>query len=58
MAFYHVTPANICGDEREELVLWDPTAAHVYIYTPAPLDESAYTAYQPGPRQYNPRLMD
>jgi len=58
MAFYHAIPANLCGDEREELVLWDPTAAHVYIYTPAPLDESVYTAYQAGPRQYNPRLMD
>jgi hypothetical protein len=58
MAFYHVTPANVCGDEREELVLWDPTAAHVYIYTAAPLDESVYTGYEAGPRQYNPRLMD
>lgn len=58
MAFYHVTAANVCGDQREELVLWDPTAAHVYIYTPAPLDESVYTGYEAGPRQYNPRLMD
>jgi hypothetical protein len=58
MAFYHVIAANLCGDAREELVLWDPTAAHVYIYTPAALDESAYTGYRAGPRQYNPRLMD
>ncbi|MHC4403484.1 MAG: hypothetical protein ACYTG0_27825, partial [Planctomycetota bacterium] len=58
MAFYHAIPADVCGDRREEVVLWDPTAAHVYIYTPAPLDESAYSGYRPGPRQYNPRLMD
>jgi len=58
MGFYHVIPANVCGDQREEVVVWDPTAAHVYIYTPAPLDESAYTRYEAGPRQYNPRLMD
>ena len=58
MGFYHVIPANVCGDRREEFVLWDPTAAHVYIYTPAPLDESVYTRYEAGPRQYNPRLMD
>jgi hypothetical protein len=58
MAFYHVIPADLCGDEREELVLWDPTAQDVYIYTPAPLDTSAHTRYQAGPRQYNPRLMD
>ena len=58
MGFYHAIPANICGDQREELVLWDPTARHVYIYTPQPLDESAYGGYQAGPRQYSPRLMD
>ena len=58
MGFYHAIPANACGDEREELVLWDPTARHVYIYTAKPLDESAYRGYQAGPRQYNPRLMD
>ena len=58
MGFYHVIPANVCGDEREELILWDPTAAHVYIYTPEPLDEAVFTGYVAGPRQYNPRLMD
>ncbi len=58
MAFYHAIPADICGDEREELVLWDPTARHIYIYTPRPLDGSAYHGYTAGPRQYNPRLMD
>ena len=58
MGFYHVIAADVCGDSREELVLWDPTAAHITIYTPAPLDETAYAGYKPGPRQYNPRLMD
>ena len=58
MGFYHAIPANICGDEREELVLWDPTAKHIYIYTPKPLDESMYGGYVASPRQYNPRLMD
>ena len=58
MGFYHPIPADVCGDCREELVLWDPTAAHVYVYTPEPFDEDAYTGYRAGPRQYNPRLMD
>lgn len=58
MGFYHAIPADICGDEREELVLWDPTARHVYIYTPKPLNEAAYRRYEQGPRQTNPRLMD
>ena len=58
MAFYHVIPADLCGDKREELVLWDPTATDVYIYTPEPLDGNVSTRYKAGPRQYNPRLMD
>ncbi len=28
------------------------------IYTPGPVDESAYTGYTAGPWQYNPHLMD
>ena len=58
MSFYHCIPANVCGDDREELVLWDPTSTALYVYTPAPLDEAAFDRYCPGPRQYNPRLMD
>ena len=58
MGFYHAIPANLCGDNREELVLWDPTATDVFIYTPTPFDESTYRGYQAGPRQYNPRIMD
>jgi len=58
MGFYHAIPANICGDQREDLVLWDPTAQHIHIYTPKPLTISAYTGYVAEPRQYNPRLMD
>ena len=58
MGFYHAIPANLCGDDREELVLWDPTATDIFIYTPKPLDQSAYRGYRAGPRQYNPRIMD
>jgi hypothetical protein len=58
MGFYHFIPANICGDQREELVVWDPTARHIYIYTPKNFDPSVSSKYRHGPRQYNPRLMD
>ena len=58
MAFYHCIPADVAGDERQEVITWDPTARHVYVYSPKPVSESAYTGYKPGPRQYNPRLMD
>lgn len=56
--WYHCIPANVCGDKREEVVLYNPWDTAIYIYTPSPLDEDAFTNYQPGPRQYNVRLMD
>lgn len=58
MAFYHCIAANVAGDARQEVITWDPTARHVYIYSPKPVSGSAYSGYKPGPRQYNPRLMD
>ena len=58
MGFHHAIPADIVGDRREELVIWDPTARHIFIYTPALLDEASRADYRAGPRQYNPRLMD
>lgn len=58
MGWYHCIPANVCGDEREEIVLYNPWTPDVYIYTPAPLEPSAYRGYRPGPRQANVRLMD
>lgn len=58
MAWYHCIPADVCGDEREELVLYNPWATKIYIYTQHDNDQSAFTAFRAGPRQYNPRLMD
>jgi len=58
MGWYHCIPADVTGDKREEVVLYNPWDKHIYIYTPFPLDESAFEGYDPGPRQYNVRLMD
>jgi hypothetical protein len=58
MGWYHAVPADLCGDEREDLLVYNPWEDAVYIYTPAPFDDTAYTGYDPGPRQYNARLMD
>jgi len=58
MAWYHCIPADICGDRREELVLYNPWTAKVYIYTQADNDSATLALFRPGPRQYNPRLMD
>ena len=58
MAWYHCIPADVCGDEREEVVLYNPWTSKIYIYTQPNNEESAFTPFRAGPRQYNPRLMD
>ena len=58
MGFHHAIPADLCGDSREELVLWDPTATDVFIYTRNGSQQAPYAGYRAGPRQYNPRIMD
>lgn len=58
MGWYHCIPANVCGDARDEVVLYDPYTCSIYIYTPAPLAEDAYSGFVNTPRQYNARLMD
>ncbi len=58
MAWYHCIAADVCGDDREELILYDPWSPQIHVYTPHPLIPDAYRGYRPTPRQYNPRLMD
>ncbi len=58
MPWYHAIAANLAGDSREEVLLYNPWDTAIFIYTPAPLRKSAFDRYNPGPRQYNPRLMD
>ena len=58
MGWYHCFPADVCGDERDEVVLYDPYSDAVYIYTPSPIDETAFHRYHHTPRQYNARLID
>ena len=60
MGFHHAIPAELSGDGKEDLVVYDPTSTSVFIYSidpriRTPLSESRFLA---GPRQYNPRLMD
>ncbi len=58
MGWYHCIAADVCGDEREEVVLYNPWDKHVWIFSPEPLMLAAFEGYKAGPRQYNPRLMD
>ena len=58
MGWYHCFPANVCGDAREEVILYDPYSDAVYIYTPTPFHPDRFNGYQHTERQYNTRLMD
>ena len=58
MGWYHCFVADVCGDEREEVILYDPYSDAVYVYTAPPLDEDAFAGYTHTSRQYNARLID
>ena len=58
MGWYHCFPADVCGDAREEVILYDPYSDAVYIYTPHPFHPDRYEGYQHTTRQYNARLID
>jgi hypothetical protein len=58
MGWYHCIPGDVCQDEREELVLYNPWDRWIYIYTPSPLKPKAFKGYHASSRQYNARLMD
>ncbi len=56
--WYHCIPADIYGDEREEIITYNPWDRYVFVYTAYPQRPDQYQGYNPGPRQYNVRLMD
>ncbi|MDE0483607.1 MAG: hypothetical protein OXI67_13580 [Candidatus Poribacteria bacterium] len=58
MGWYHCFPADVCGDAREEVILYDPYSDAVYIYTSHPFDPDQFEGYQHTARQYNARLID
>lgn len=58
MGWYHCFPADVCGDVREEVILYEPYSDAVYIYTPHPFNPEQFSGYQHTARQYNARLMD
>lgn len=58
MGWYHCFAADVCGDSREEVILYDPYQDRVHIYTQEPTQNSSYSGYHHSPRQYNARLID
>jgi len=56
--WYHCIPANLTGDTREEVVVYNPWATEIFIYTQQDLRMKKYNGYKATARQYNVRLMD
>ncbi len=56
MGWYHAIPANVFGDEREEVVLYNPWDRYIWIYGPS--SSGQFKGYKAGSRQYNARIMD
>ncbi len=56
--WYHCIPANVAGDEAEEVILYNPWASEIFIYSSKTTDIEAFKGYQATSRQYNVRLLD
>ena len=54
--WYHCIPADLSGDEGEEVVVYNPWDSFVAIY--GKRGDQGWKAYQATARQYNVRLMD
>jgi hypothetical protein len=55
--WYRCIPADVYGDDREELIVFNPWDTAIYVFS-QPQDNGSFKTYRPGPRQYNARLMD
>ena len=58
MGWYHCIPADLDGDGREEIVVYNPWDDEVHIFGPTAAPNLPARGYVAGPRQYNARLMD
>lgn len=58
MGWYHCFPANVCDDDREQVILYDPYQDRVHIYAQTPSKSVAFSGYRHTRRQYNTRLID
>ena len=58
MGWYHCIAGNVCSDDREEIVLYNPWDRFIWIYSPEPLNAGEFKKYIPMQRQYNCRIMD
>jgi len=57
--WYHCIPVNVCGNEAEQVILYDMYADRIFIYGAADAPtEDVLRSYRHTARQYNVRLMD
>ena len=56
--WYHCIPANITGDTREEVIIYNPWASEIFIYTQQNSKKKRFEGFEATERQYNARLMD
>ena len=53
--WYHCIPADLAGDEGDEVVTYNPWDKYIFIYSKEKAD---FKKFKPTSRQYNVRLMD
>ncbi|MEM6634161.1 MAG: hypothetical protein AAF694_31075 [Bacteroidota bacterium] len=56
--WYHCIAVDIAGDAGEEIVLYNPWEASIFIYSASRKGWKQIKKFVPTPKQYNPRLMD
>ena len=57
-AWFHCIPADLEGDGRESVVLFDPCMDEMSVYGARPLKQTPPKGYRHTARQYNARIMD
>jgi len=56
--WYHCIPADLTGNAKEEVVVYNPWSTEIFIYTQPGSGSKEYRGFKSTPRQYNARLMN
>jgi hypothetical protein len=56
--WYHCIPADVANDKGEEVIVYNPWAYELFIFTRQNSNANKFRGFQPSSRQYNARLMD
>ncbi|MEX0321667.1 MAG: hypothetical protein AB3N63_05870 [Puniceicoccaceae bacterium] len=56
--WYHCIPANLYGDDCEEIVVYNPWDKHVFVFGNPEAKRMDEFVFVPGRRTYNARLLD